>query len=71
MVVDGLILRPVMFLATILGTGLFVATLPASALGGNVAEAGRKMVVEPAESTFATCLGCLLERNQAKYESWH
>lgn len=58
MVIDGLIVRPITFVGTVLGTVVFVATLPFSALGGNVGEAAEHLVVEPARFTFARCLGC-------------
>lgn len=62
MVVDGLVVRPISFVGTVLGTIVFVATLPFSALGGNVGEAADLLIVEPAEFTFTRCLGCWPER---------
>lgn len=59
MIVDGLIVRPLTLAGTLIGTGLFIVTLPFSAAGGNVAEAGNTLVVEPARATFGPCLGCL------------
>lgn len=59
MIVDGLIVRPLSFAGTIIGTGLFIVTLPFSVAGGNVDEAGNALVVEPARATFGPCLGCL------------
>jgi hypothetical protein len=60
---DGLVYRPLMFVATLLGTGTFIATLPFSILGGNVDAAAQRLVVEPAEATFTECLGCLPGRS--------
>jgi len=57
MVADALIVRPLGIIATILGAGLFVISLPFSALGKNVKEAGQKLVVEPAKFTFTRPLG--------------
>jgi hypothetical protein len=37
---------------------VYVATLPFSLLGGNAGEAGKVLVVGPAEATFVRCLGC-------------
>ena len=54
---DALIVRPLGICATILGVGLFVISLPFSALGGNVKEAGKKLVVAPAKFTFQRPLG--------------
>ena len=57
MVADALIVRPLGIVATILGAGLFVISLPFSALGKNVKEAGEKLVVAPAKFTFTRPLG--------------
>ncbi len=58
MIIDGLVVRPLGLVATVLGTVAFVVTLPFSALGGNVEEAGENLVVGPAAYTFTRCLGC-------------
>jgi len=57
MVADALIVRPLGICATILGAGLFVISLPFSALGRNVKEAGQKLVIAPAKFTFTRPLG--------------
>ena len=57
MVADALLVRPLGICAIILGTGLFIISLPFSALGGNVKEAGQKLVVAPAKFTFTRPLG--------------
>ncbi|MDH3474269.1 MAG: hypothetical protein OEM59_11305 [Rhodospirillales bacterium] len=59
MIVDGLVVRPFSFVATVLGSAAFVITLPFSAAGGNVDQAWDKMVEGPAAYTFTRCLGCL------------
>ena len=59
MIVDGLIVRPLTLAGTIIGTGIFIVTLPFSAMGGNVDEAGQALVMDPARATFEPCLGCL------------
>lgn len=59
MIVDGLLYRPLSLAGTLVGTGLFIVTLPFSLIGGNADEAGQRLVVEPANSTFDRCLGCL------------
>lgn len=59
MIVDGLIVRPLSLAGTIVGSGIFLVTLPISALGGNVDEAGETLVKQPARATFQNCLGCL------------
>lgn len=58
MIIDGLLVRPISLVGTVLGTAVFIVTLPFSALGGNVGEAGEMLVVGPASYTFTRCLGC-------------
>ncbi len=58
MIIDGLVVRPISLVATVVGAVAFVITLPFSALGDNVDEAGEKLVVRPAAYTFSRCLGC-------------
>lgn len=58
MVGDLLIARPLLIAGTIIGAGLFVVSLPFSALGGNVKEAGQALVVDPGREAFVRCLGC-------------
>ena len=58
MVGDLLIARPLLIGATVLGAGLFVVSLPFTAAGGNIGEAGHALVVEPGKSAFVRCLGC-------------
>ena len=59
MILDGLIYRPLSLAGTAIGTGIFIVTLPFSILGGNVDEAGKKLVIDPARVTFGSCLGCI------------
>ncbi len=58
MIIDGLVVRPISLVAPVVGAVAFVITLPFSALGGNVDEAGEKLVDRPAAFTFSRCLGC-------------
>jgi hypothetical protein len=57
MVADAVLVRPLGLCAVVLGVGLFIISLPFSALGKNVKEAGQKLVVAPAKFTFARPLG--------------
>jgi hypothetical protein len=57
MVADAIIVRPLGIIATLLGVGLFVISLPFSALGKNVKEAGEKLVMAPVKFTFMRPLG--------------
>lgn len=65
MIGDLVIARPLLVAATILGTGIFVASLPFSAIGGNVKEAANTLVVGPARQTFVRCLGCSFIRSDS------
>jgi len=58
MIGDLLFARPLLLAATGVGTGMFLVSLPFSALGGNVEEAANTLVVRPAWQTFVRCLGC-------------
>ncbi len=59
MIIDGLIYRPLTLAGTIVGTGIFIVTLPFSLPGGNADDVGNRLVVEPARATFGRCLGCI------------
>ena len=54
---DICVVRPTSFLAMIAGTCAFVVTLPFTLIGGNVGEAGMKLVANPARATFSRPLG--------------
>jgi len=66
MVLDALIARPLLLALTTAGLGLFVVTLPFSALGGTVAETGKTLVAGPAKATFLRCLGCTKTQDEWK-----
>lgn len=57
MAFDALVVRPVSLVGTLLGSVVFVASLPFSAIGGNVGQAGHRLVVEPGAFTFDRPLG--------------
>jgi hypothetical protein len=57
MAADAIFVRPVSFAATVVGTGLFIVSLPFSILGGNVDDAGKNLVLAPAKTTFIRPLG--------------
>ncbi len=58
MVGDLVIARPLLIAATVIGAGVFVVSLPFSAMGGGIGAAGRALVVEPGKAAFVRCLGC-------------
>lgn len=55
---DALFVRPALLATTIVGSAVYLVSLPFSALGGNAGEAGEVLVVGPAKATFVRCLGC-------------
>jgi hypothetical protein len=57
MLADTVMVRPLTLVGTAVGVVAFVVTLPFSALGGNVEEAGQILVVDPAKYTFIRPLG--------------
>lgn len=59
MIGDLLIARPLLIVATILGTGLFVIASPFAAAGGNLGATGKALVVDPGKAAFVRCLGCI------------
>lgn len=54
---DGLIVRPIMLLGTVVGTAAFVITLPFTIPAGAVPEARQKFISEPAHYTFKRPFG--------------
>lgn len=58
MTADFILVRPVLLATTVVGTAVFVASLPFSLLGGNTGEAAQELVLDPAKATFIRCLGC-------------
>lgn len=58
MIGDLLIARPLLVGATVIGAALFVVSLPFTAAGGGIKEAGQALVVDPGRAAFARCLGC-------------
>ena|ERR1035441_10261489 len=55
--VDVVIARPVSFALTIIGSVLFVVSLPVAAPSGSVGKAAHTLVVAPAQDTFTRSLG--------------
>jgi len=68
MVFDGLIVRPITLVATVLGTAVWIVTLPFSLLGGNAGEAAEVLVLEPAAATFVKCLGCNISGRKIEFD---
>ncbi|MEC7814814.1 MAG: hypothetical protein VX939_00965 [Pseudomonadota bacterium] len=66
MTTDAVVLRPLLLATTIVGSAVYLVSLPFSALGGNAAEAGEVLVVGPAKATFVRCLGCTRSGRKAE-----
>ena len=58
MMSDLLVARPLGLALLGLGTVTYIATLPISILGGNAGDAGKALVLKPAEEVLLRCLGC-------------
>jgi hypothetical protein len=54
---DTLVVRPVCLAATIIGSGLFVISLPIAAISHSVKKTAHVLVVRPARATFTRRLG--------------
>lgn len=65
---DALIARPLYTVATATGMAIFIATLPFTALGGNVDESASQLIVGPARGLFTRCLGCVKTRQEMPVE---
>ena len=56
-ITDIALVRPGCFLATILGSAVFVVALPIAAISGSVRRTADTLVVSPAQATFTRPLG--------------
>ena len=56
--VDVVLGRPVMLFLTVAGFGIFIATLPFSAIENQVGANAQGLIIVPAQATFSRCLGC-------------
>ena len=68
MALDGLIVRPITLVATVIGSLIWTVTLPFSLLGGNAMEAADSLIMVPARATFVRCLGCTSSGRKVEYE---
>lgn len=66
MVLDAVVARPMLLAMTLGGTVAFIATLPFSAMGGNVEESAKALVIGPAKTTFTRCMGCTATQDALK-----
>ena len=56
--VDAVLVRPVSLAAVVVGTALFVATLPFTIPAGGVSKTARVLISEPFAYTFQRPIGC-------------
>jgi hypothetical protein len=61
---DVLIVRPITLVGTVLGTALFIVSLPFSIPSGSVTMTARKLIAEPFKYTFTRPLGDFRESNE-------
>lgn len=54
---DTLVVRPVCLVATVIGSGLFVVSLPIAAISRSVKKTAHVLVIRPARATFTRPLG--------------
>jgi hypothetical protein len=54
---DAVVMRPLLFAATIAGSAIFLVALPAAALSKSVKSTADALVVAPAKATFTRALG--------------
>ena len=57
MIADMILLRPLGLCSTVIGLGIFLVSLPFTAVAGNHREAAKKLIAEPASYTFNRPLG--------------
>jgi hypothetical protein len=67
--VDAVVVRPACFLATLVGSAVFVVALPVAAISKSVKSTAHALVVTPANATFSRPLGdmdaLLAENNES------
>lgn len=65
MTADAVLARPALLAATIIGTGLFMVTLPFTLASNSVDQAGHTLVGVPFKATFERCLGCSFNEDKS------
>ena len=54
---DALVVRPMGFVATVIGSALFVVALPVAAISGSTHQTAEALVMKPARFTFKRPMG--------------
>jgi hypothetical protein len=57
MIADTIVVRPICFAATAVGTAFFIVSLPFSLISRSTPKAARALVAKPAAATFTRPLG--------------
>jgi len=57
MAADSLVVRPVCLAATIVGTAVFVVSLPFTLIAGKVRQTADSLIAKPARATFVRDMG--------------
>lgn len=55
---DLVLARPALLVMTVAGTAAFILSSPFSAIGGNIGDSAKTLIVGPGKATFVRCLGC-------------
>lgn len=71
MVVDAVVVRPLYFVLSQLGSALYAVTLPFSLMGLNTDDVAETLVVQPVQAGFLRCLGCDDEYHYVRNLSEH
>jgi hypothetical protein len=56
-ITDVALVRPGCFVATLLGTAVFIVALPVAAISGSIKQTADTLVVTPAQATFTRPVG--------------
>ncbi|MGH8579555.1 MAG: hypothetical protein ACREVK_05320 [Gammaproteobacteria bacterium] len=59
LIVDGLAVRPAAIGTALVGTAIFLVTLPFSLITGGTQRAAQKLVADPTVAVFRRCFGCV------------
>ncbi|MGH8614380.1 MAG: multidrug transporter [Gammaproteobacteria bacterium] len=67
LIVDGLVVRPAAIGTALVGTALFLVTLPFSLITGGTPTAAEKLVADPTAAIFRRCFGCVRQGYTREY----
>ncbi len=58
MLLDTVVARPLLIVATVGGAAITLVSLPFSLLGGNTGDVANSWIMTPGKAAFFRCLGC-------------